>query len=79
MVPTGAPNPFPTIINVSEQPQLFQAPDGDYIAALDSENNLIIFSKSKKFKPAIVTYSKLNLEIFDDEERRLINLLSWTD
>ena len=55
------------------------SPDGDYIAALDSENNLIIFSKNKKFKPAIVTYSKLNLEIFDDEERRLINLLSWTD
>jgi WD40 repeat protein len=55
------------------------SPDGDYIAALDSENNLIIFSKNKKFKPVIVTYSKLNLEIFDDEERRLINLISWTD
>ena len=55
------------------------SPDGDDIAALDSENNLIIFSKNKKFNPSIVTYSKLNLEIFDDEERRLINLISWSD
>ena len=55
------------------------SPDGDYIAALDSENNLIIFSKNKEFSPAVVTFSKLNLKFLDDEERRLISLISWSD
>ena len=55
------------------------SPDGNYIAALDSENNLIIFSKEKEFMPAVITFSKLDLKIFDDEERRLISLISWTD
>jgi WD40 repeat protein len=55
------------------------SPDGDYIAALDSENNLIIFSKNKEFNPVVVAFSKLNLKFLDDEERRLINLISWSD
>ena len=58
---------------------LHWSPDGDYIAALDSENNLIIFSKKKDFNPVVVTFSKLNLKFLDDEERRLINLISWSD
>jgi len=58
---------------------LHWSPDGDYIAALDSENNLIIFSKKKEFNPVVVTFSKLNLKFLDDEERRLINLISWSD
>ena len=58
---------------------LHWSPDGDYIAALDSENNLIIFSKKKDFNPVVVTFSKLNLKLLDDEERRLINLISWSD
>jgi len=58
---------------------LHWSPDGDYIAALDSENNLIIFSKKKEFNPVVVTFSKLNLKLLDDEERRLINLISWSD
>ena len=58
---------------------LHWSPDGDYIAALDSENNLIIFSKKKEFNPVVVTFSKLNLKFLDDEEIRLINLISWSD
>ena len=50
-----------------------------YIAALDSENNLIVFSKNKEFNPAIVTFSELNLKVLEDEERRLLSLISWSD
>ena len=58
---------------------LHWSPDGDYIAALDSENNLIVFSKNKEFNPAIVTFSELNLKVLEDEERRLLSLISWSD
>tara|TARA_B100000131_G_scaffold80515_3_gene77321 strand:- start:13508 stop:14275 length:768 start_codon:yes stop_codon:yes gene_type:complete len=57
---------------------LHWSPDGNYIAALDSENKLIIFSKNKEFNPASVTFSELNLKVLDDEERRFINLISWS-
>ncbi len=57
---------------------LHWSPDGNYIAALDSENKLIIFSKNKEFNPARVTFSELNLKVLDDEERRFINLISWS-
>ena len=58
---------------------LHWSPDGDYIAALDSEENLIIFSKNKKSKPGIIKFSEINLKIFDDEEREIQNLIGWTD
>lgn len=58
---------------------LHWSPDGNHIVGLDSENNLIIFSKNKKFSPVEIKFSKLNLEIFDDEERIVVRLLGWTD
>ena len=58
---------------------LHWSPDGNYIAALDSENNLIVFSRNKEFNPAIVTFSELNLKVLEDEERRLLSLISWSD
>ena len=39
----------------------------------------IIFSKNKEFNPASVTFSELNLKVLDDEERRFVNLISWSD
>ena len=58
---------------------LHWSPDGDYIAALDSEENLIIFSKNKKSKPGIIKFSEINLKIFDDEEREIQNLIGWSN
>ena len=58
---------------------LHWSPDGNNIVGLDSENNLIIFSKNKKFSPAVIKFSKLNLVFFDDEERIVMRLLGWTD
>ena len=58
---------------------LHWSPNGDYIAALDSEENFIIFSKNKKSKPGIIQFSEVNLKIFDDEEREIQNLIGWTD
>ena len=58
---------------------LHWSPNGDYIAALDSEENFIIFTKNKKSKPGIIEFSEVNLKIFDDEEREIQNLIGWTD
>ena len=53
--------------------------DGDNIVGIDSENNLLLFSKDKEFDPVIVQFEELNLELQDFEEKRILNLLGWTN
>ena len=55
---------------------LHWSPDGDNIVAGDSENNLIIFSKTKLFTPVKIP---LNYEKVNDERVELINVLGWTN
>jgi len=54
---------------------LHWSPDGNYIIAGDSENNLIIFSKNKAFDPFQVN---LNDELVDGERLDFIQVLGWT-
>ena len=54
---------------------LHWSPDGNYIVAGDSENNLIIFSKNKAFTPLKI---HLKNDMLDDENLELINVLGWT-
>ena len=54
---------------------LHWSPDGNYIVAGDSENNLIIFSKNKAFIPLKI---HLKTDMLDDENLELINVLGWT-
>ena len=54
---------------------LHWSPDGNYIVAGDSENNLIIFSKNKAFTPLKI---HLKTDMLDDENIELINVLGWT-
>ena len=53
--------------------------DGNSIVGIDSENNLLLFSKDKEFDPVIVQFEELNLELQDFEEKRILNLLGWTN
>ena len=53
--------------------------DGNNIVGIDSENNLLLFSKDKEFEPIIVQFEELNLELEDFEEKRILNLLGWTN
>ena len=53
--------------------------DGDNIVGIDSENNLLLFSKDKEFDPVIVQFEELNLELENFEEKRILNLLGWTN
>tara|TARA_Y100001970_G_C14090931_1_gene779993 strand:+ start:45 stop:803 length:759 start_codon:yes stop_codon:yes gene_type:complete len=55
---------------------LHWSPDGNYIVAGDSENNLIIFSKNKAFTPLKI---HLKTDVLDDENIELINVLGWTN
>ncbi len=55
---------------------LHWSPDGNYIVASDSENNLIIFSKNKSFTPLKI---HLKMESPKNENIEMINLLGWTD
>ena len=54
---------------------LHWSPDGNNIVAGDSENNLIIFSKSKLFTPVKIPLSDQKV----DERVKLINVLGWTN
>ncbi len=54
---------------------LHWSPDGNNIVAGDSENNLIIFSKSKLFTPVKIPLSDQKV----DERVELINVLGWTN
>ncbi len=54
---------------------LHWSPDGNNIVAGDSENNLIIFSKSKLFIPVKIPLSDQKV----DERVELINVLGWTN
>ena len=54
---------------------LHWSPDGNYIVAGDSENNLIIFSKNKAFIPLKI---HLKTDMLDEENLELINVLGWT-
>ena len=54
---------------------LHWSPDGNNIVAGDSENNLIIFSKSKLFTPVKIPLSNQKV----DERVELINVLGWTN
>ena len=54
---------------------LHWSPDGNYIIAGDSENNLIIFSKNKAFTPLKI---HLKTDMLDGENIELINVLGWT-
>ena len=58
---------------------LHWSPDGDSIIAGDSENNLIIFSKDKKYKPSIIEVDNFQINTFDNERRVLIGVLGWTN
>ena len=53
--------------------------DGNSIVGIDSENNLLLFSKDKEFDPVIVKFEELNLELENFEEKRILNLLGWTN
>ena len=55
---------------------LHWSPDGNYIVANDSENNLIIFSKNKSFTPLKID---LKMESSKNENIEMINVLGWTD
>ena len=55
---------------------LHWSPDGNYIVANDSENNLIIFSKNKSFTPLKI---RLKTEFSDNENIEMINVLGWTN
>ena len=50
------------------------SPDGENIIASDSENNLILFSKSKIFSPHI-----LNFYIENIENKDFIRLIGWSN
>ena len=45
--------------------------DSEKILAIDSENQLIVFSKNKKFEPVKLSYS------VNEKERDYINLIEW--
>ena len=53
--------------------------DGNSIAGIDSESNLLLFSKDKEFDPVIVQFEELNLELENFDEKRILNLLGWTN
>ena len=53
--------------------------NGNSIVGIDSENNLLLFSKDKEFDPVIVQFEELNLELENFEEKRILNLLGWTN
>ena len=53
--------------------------DGNSIVGIDSENNLLLFSKDKEFDPVIVQFEELNLELENFEEKRILNLLGCTN
>ena len=53
--------------------------DGNSIVGIDSENNLLLFSKNKEFDPVIVQFEELNFELENFEEKRILNLLGWTN
>ena len=53
--------------------------DGNSIVGIDSENNLLLFSKDKEFDPVIVKFEELNLELENFEEKGILNLLGWTN
>ena len=55
---------------------LHWSPDGNYIVANDSENNLIIFSKNKSFTPLKI---HLKMASSKNENIEMINVLGWTD
>ena len=55
---------------------LHWSPDGNYIVANDSENNLIIFSKNKSFTPLKI---HLKMDSSKNENIEMINVLGWTD
>ena len=55
---------------------LHWSPDGNYIVANDSENNLIIFSKNKSFTPLKI---HLKMKSSKNENIEMINLLGWTN
>ena len=52
------------------------SPDGNYIIAGDSENNLILFSKNKSFNPLRI---EINTKLQDGESLELIQVLGWTN
>lgn len=58
---------------------LHWSPDGNSIIAGDSENNLIIFSKDKKYKPSRIEVENFQIDTFDNERRVLIGVLGWTN
>ena len=49
------------------------SPDGENIIASDSENNLILFSKSKLFNPNIINFYIENIE-----NKEFIRLIGWS-
>ena len=58
---------------------LHWSPDGNSIIAGDSENNLIIFSKDKKYKPSRIEVDNFQIDTFNNERRVLIGVLGWTN
>ena len=55
------------------------SPDGNTIVGIDTEHNLLLFSKDREFDPVIVEFKELNLELENFEEKRILNLLGWTN
>lgn len=56
---------------------LFWSPDGNNIVAIDSENNIILFSKTKEFSPVVLNnLIKINKQ---DTYETIQNILFWTN
>ena len=55
---------------------LMWSPDGEHIVALDSEDNLLVFSKNKKINASKIVFDQ---EIDIDGEREYLSLLGWTN
>ena len=55
------------------------SPDGMSIVGLDTENDLIIFSKDKIFDPIKLTVNNSYLSEFEGNERVIYQIIGWTN
>ena len=53
------------------------SPDGKNIVALDTENNILFFSKTKKYDPIKLLTDNIYLPSFDGDERVIYQIIGW--
>ena len=58
---------------------LVWSPDGQSIAALDTENEIIIFSKSKTFDPIKLNFDSYSSLEFADDEKVIYQIIGWSN